>query len=100
MKQFGKILQLSNFARPIIFNRKTTLISLVLLRLLWNTMTCIFFVFIDNLLASSHVLTLYNSLLSDKISPLYSFPSRSTVVSSAKSMDNSSLEDLKKSFMK
>ena len=53
-------------------------------------MKYVFFVFIDNLLASSHVLTLCNSLLSDKMSPSYSFPSRSTVVSSAKSMENSS----------
>ena len=91
---------LVEFKRSIIFSCIIILTSLVLILLLWNTMKCVFLVFIDNLLASSHVLSLCNSLLSAMMNPSYSFPSRSTVVSSAKSMENSSWEDFEKSFMK
>ena len=90
---YHQLLVLKNlveFTRSIIFCCIITLTSLVLIRLLWNTMKCVFLIFIDNLLASSHVLTLCNSLFSAMMSPSYSFPSRSTVVSSAKSMENSS----------
>ena len=58
-----------------------------------------FFIFTVNLFAFNHLVTFSSSLFNVLINFEYSVPSRKTLVSSAKSIENNNVDQREKSFM-
>ena len=58
-----------------------------------------FYIFTVNLFAFNHLVTFSSSLFNVLINFKYSVPSRKTLVSSAKSIENNNVDEREKSFM-